>query len=249
MGRAWAAVWRWGRFQQPAANSSARSTAAAACKLRPSGRGSWCSSSPVHCPAELAAKAANLLHRQSKHWPPSSSAHLVGALGALHHQPRQLAGGVEGHVDQQLLISVRLEVQPIVLPVAAVRCKGCHAMQVANGRTHSRAHPPAAWWHPSQATGCRPLCGSSRPAGTCSAPHISLAANAGIRSHSGTRPHKAASPLRSTHPCFSAFCTMWSGFWFRHSTALQSMASFRSLAAMPAALAAAAAAAAPAARC
>lgn len=49
--------------------------------------------------------------------------------------------------------------------------------------------------------------------------------------------HGAAAALRAlhTHPCFSAFCTVWSGFWLRHSTALQSMAPFKSWAAMPAA--------------
>ena len=127
---AWVADWRRGGTSS-SQQAIALSTAATACKLRPPGRGSWCSSSPVHCPAELAAKAANLLHRQSKHSPPSSCAHLVGALGALHHQPRQLAGRVEGHVDQQLLIGVRLQVQPIVLPVPA--CMGGTTSTGSNG--------------------------------------------------------------------------------------------------------------------
>lgn len=60
------------------------------------------------------------LHSKATAVPTSAGrlAYLVPALGALHHQPAQLAGGVERHVDQQLLVGVRLEVQAIVLPVA-----------------------------------------------------------------------------------------------------------------------------------
>jgi hypothetical protein len=68
-----------------------------------------CSATAAHRPPNCsrAAQSSVLL----------PATHLVGALGALDDQAAQLAGCVEGNVDEQLLVRVALQVQPVVFPV------------------------------------------------------------------------------------------------------------------------------------